>query len=214
MRVKQIRFILLQLESLLLRRIFQILILFTLLSYFLNGSLFVEKIVKKINSIAPFKCSFLSKVFDGEEIVSEENGNIFYSDKNHIKWTYYEPEFKVWLMNNNNYEFYEKDENQITKGIIKEREKIWLWKIFNISNSSEGVKINKVNRIIIYKDEESGSDYKIHFDNNNLPVKLIQIDPTGVRIEYSFMKYIFNLKTDKELFTIKIPKGTDIVELN
>jgi len=195
----------------LLRKLIVFLLLFNLSFLFYTKDDLTKKVKVKISSIKPFKVFFNLKVIDEGDIVSEENGYIIYSDEEHLKWVYLKPSLKIWVLKNNRYEFYEKDEAQLTRGFLKDKKRIWLWRIFH-TNYDNSVKSDKKKRIIFFNESESGINFKIELKKNFLPNKVIQTDPTGVLIEYKFGKYLFKIDLKKDEFEIKYEKGTDIVE--
>ena len=179
----------------------------------LSNDGFQRKIINKLNSIKPFKVFFTSRVLDEGEIVISEKGYILYSDDQHIKWVYNDPEYKVWVLKGDKYEFYEKEEEQLTIGMLKDKERIWIWRLMRMKNGNS-VSSDENRRVLYINDKETGTGFTIEYNKKFLPIKVFQNDPTGVKIEYIFFNYHFNYNIGDSDFVIKYEKGTDIVEVN
>lgn len=196
-----------------LKKVFLILVVFQLHFFIFSKTNLTEKVREKISSIKPFIVSFVSRVIDEGEVVVEEKGFIKYLDDTHIRWEYTEPDYKIWLLKDDKYEFFEKEENQLTKGNFKNKKRIWLWRLIHSDDIGGSVRMDIRKKTVCFYDEENGVDFKIELDSSFLPKKITQKDPTGVMIVYDFHDYRFNTGIKIGDLIIKYPKGTEIVEI-
>lgn len=184
-----------------------------------SGKDLLFKVRRELNKAAPFCLDFTQQVFDGTEMITEESGTISFVDINKVKWVYTDPDdpnnkdYKIFLIDHNKYMFYEKEENQLTKGIIKDNRQKWIWQILFADSVTDKIKCNDNKRIIYIKNEDEGIDLTVYLGKNLLPKRVIQLQGVGVRYEYLFGNYKVKFNFNKEIFELKFPKDVDVVFL-
>ena len=104
---------------------------------------FLNKVRNSINSIKPFKVKFVNQVLTDDEVEIEESGEIIYKDVDKVKWTYLKPDYKVWVLEGKSYKFYDRENEQLTIGIIKEDSQKWIWQLLFSNEVSEYVKCDE-----------------------------------------------------------------------
>ncbi|MEN8154679.1 MAG: outer-membrane lipoprotein carrier protein LolA [Acidobacteriota bacterium] len=174
---------------------------------------FLTRVKQKIEQIKPFSVKFKNQVVNNESIELEESGEFFFKNSNELKWIYTEPDYKVWLIKNNRYKFYDKEDEQLTTGILNDKDRLWIWQLINNDKFKKYLKINVRDKTIHIIKESEAINTKIFINNNYLPEKVVQKDQTGVDIIYIFYNYKNNTKFSKEDFELKIDDNTDIIEL-
>jgi outer membrane lipoprotein-sorting protein len=148
----------------------------------------------------------------------EESGEILFKDDRHLKWTYLKPDFKVFLLQEDDYQFYDEENGQIIVGKVKDRGRQWLWQLFFSEDilrygytAGSGEK-----KIFIKKGgAEEPLDIEILLNNDYLPVQVIQQDPnTGARMIFYFKDYKEKIAIPGDAFELKVPTDVETVEEN
>jgi len=197
----------------LLKKIFFSLFLLNLFLVPDTSDSLVTKVRNRINDIKPFKVQFINRVVNNSEIEIEEKGEMLFLNKDRIKWIYKDPNYKVWIVYGNSYEYYDREEEQITKGKLSKKTQIWIFKLLDTKYEKNDIKVNnKKNEIYLVNDEE-GINFKILISDDFLPSKIIQKDPTGVDIVYIFSGYKKNITLSDKDFILKIDGEVDIIDL-
>lgn len=191
-------------------------IIFFSLNFLVSGSSeneFLVKVKQKIETIKPFRVKFKNQVVNDNNIEIEESGEFFFKNRNELKWVYTEPEYKVWLIKNNSYKFYDREDEQLTIGELSNKDSLWIWQLLYNDKFADYLKIDSRERTIHIIKESEAIDTKIFVNKNYLPEKVIQKDQTGVDIIYIFFNYKKNVLFSREDFELKIDDDTDIIEL-
>jgi len=168
---------------------------------------------KNLKNASPFFLNFRQQVFDDSDMITEESGNILFVDINRIKWVYNDPEYKVFLINKNKYEFYDKESNQLTKGMIKENRQKWIWQILFSNSIADEIVCHEEKKIISIKNKTDDIDLKVYIGRNGLPKKVFQQQGAGIKYIYFFENYKVKYKYKKNVFDLNLPKDVDIVNM-
>jgi outer membrane lipoprotein-sorting protein len=177
----------------------------------------IKKVRGSLNSIKPFSVEFVQQVStesdNDSQVDVEESGAILFKNDSEVKWTYRKPDYKVFLLEGSDYRFYDRDNEQLTIGKIKDRNRQWIWQLLfsdDIFRYASDRKQGNQNIIRIKNDRES-LDVEITVDSNFLPVKMIQVDSSGARMIYHFKNYKVNITIPGDAFKLDIPKDTEVV---
>ncbi len=192
--------------------VFTLLILSLFLSPDIEGD-FLFKVRKKIDSIKPFKVKFLNQVINDSVLEIEEKGVMTFRDKGKIKWEYLEPDHKIWILSDDSYEYYDIEDEQVTRGKLTKKTQLWIFQLLYTKELIENINIDTEGRQIHFLNEEEGADFRIYLSEKLLPSKIIQKDPTGVEIVYIFSEYKTNITLPSDYFQLKIKGEVDIIEL-
>jgi len=187
-----------------------------LFSFFLvsaRSNTLINRVRDKINSIKPFKVQFINQVVNNSVVEIEETGEMFFLNKNRIKWVYQDPDYKVWIMYGNSYEYYDKEEEQITRGKFSKKTQLWIFKLLNSKEGKDDIMVDLKKMELHIVDSEDGVNFTILISNDYLPSKIIQKDPTGVDIIYIFSEYKKNIVLSDEDFKLKTEGKIDIIDL-
>lgn len=174
--------------------------------------MFLTKIRNNLNRIKPFKVNFINRVISDSTVDIEENGVMTFRDSEKIKWEYIEPDHKVWILSGDSYEYYDKEDEQITRGRLAKKTQLWIFQLLYEKDLSENLNIDVKSRQIEFLNKDEGADFKIFFTKDLLPYKVIQKDPTGVDIVYLFSDYKPNLRLPADEFKLKTTGEVDIIE--
>lgn len=188
-------------------------LIFTLFLNFLTAIDLLVKVRKKLDSIKPFKSEFLNQVINDSVLEIEEKGVMTFRDRNKIKWEYLEPDHKIWILSGNSYEYYDIEDEQLTRGKLAKKTQLWIFQLLYTDELNKNIIIDNEKRLIHFLNKEEGGDFRIYLSEDLLPSKIIQRDPTGVDIIYIFSEYKKNLKLPEDEFQLKIRGDVDIIEL-
>jgi outer membrane lipoprotein-sorting protein len=188
-----------------------------------NGSdTLVKKVRFALNRIKPFQIQFVQQVYVDEQYDSdiadiEESGEILFKNHQHLKWTYLKPDFKVFLLQQDDYKFYDEENEQLTIGKIKDRSQQWIWQLFFSDDVLQYTyeQVNGAHKKIYIKreDAEQPLDIEIRLNKDFLPVQVIQEDPnSGVRMIFYFKDYKEKIKIPKDAFELNVPEDVEIIE--
>jgi outer membrane lipoprotein-sorting protein len=176
-----------------------------------TDSYLIDKVRDSIDRIKPFKVAFTQQVFDEDQLEIEESGEIVFKDQKTLKWTYLDPDYKVFILMGDDYKFYDRDNEQLTIGKIKDKNRQWLWQLLFSKEMAGYIKPDNKNMKVYLKNEPDKLDIEIEIDNEFLPVKAIQKDPSGVIMVYHFKDYMKKIKITDQIFKLEVPEDTDVV---
>lgn len=192
--------------------VFPILILSLFLSPDSKGD-FLNKVRNKLDSIKPFKVKFINQVINESVLEIEEKGEMTFRDRGKIKWEYLEPDHKIWILSDDSYEYYDIEDEQVTRGKLAKKTQLWIFQLLYTKESIKYINVDVKGRQIHFLNEEDGADFKIYLSEKLLPSKIIQKDPTGVEIVYVFSEYKTKVTLPSDFFQLKIEGEVDIIEL-
>jgi outer membrane lipoprotein-sorting protein len=143
----------------------------------------------------------------------EETGEILFKDDLHLKWTYLYPDLKIFLIEKDLYKFYDEENEQLTIGKIKEKNKQWIWQLFFSDEILQFTTTEEKSKRLFLRKEDSDPplDIEIVLNSEYLPIKVIENNPSGIKMVFYFNNYKKQVKIPTGAFDLKIPKGVDIV---
>lgn len=175
----------------------------------------IKEIRRSLNRIKPFKVSFVQQVSGDENanmaVDLEESGEILFKNDRQLKWTYLEPDYKVFLLEGDDYQFYDEDSEQLILGKIKDRSQQWIWQLLFADDIFRYARWDEGRKSIHIKNERDSIDMEIIINRDSLPVKVVQTDLSGARMVYYFKNYRQRINIPEDAFRLKVPEGVDIV---
>lgn len=171
----------------------------------------IAKVRAAIERIKPFSVLFVQQVFDEDQLEIEESGEIIFKDPKTLKWTYLEPERKIFLLKGDEYRFYDEENLQLTVGKVKDKRGQWIWQLLFSDEIDRYVKVDARLRKITIKNEKDGLDVEIFLNSRYLPEKALQDDPSGARLVYLFREYKEKVKITPGTFELEVPGEVDVV---
>ncbi len=172
---------------------------------------FLQKVRNKIQQIKPFKVSFTQQILYENEIEIEENGELTFKNEDLIKWVYQKPDYKIFILKQNEYQFYDHDYEQLTIGKVKEKKKEWIWRLLFAGDIESKIKYDKKNNKLIVRGIADELEVDIYIDKKYLPQKIVQKDPFGYTRITLFKSYKKRVKLRKDEFQLKVGKNVDVV---
>lgn len=175
----------------------------------------IKEIRRSLNRIKPFKVSFVQQVFSDKNanmpVDLEESGEILFKNDQQLKWTYLEPDYKVFLLEGDDYQFYDEDSEQLILGKIKDRSQQWIWQLLFADDIFRYARWDEARKSIHIKNDRDSIDMEIIINSDSLPVKVVQTDLSGARMVYYFTDYRQRIIIPEDAFLLKVPEGVDIV---
>jgi outer membrane lipoprotein-sorting protein len=182
----------------------------------------IRTVRDSLNRIKPFKVNFAQQVYTDEQLDIEESGEIIFKNDQLLKWTYLDPDYKVFLLEGDNYQFYDEDNEQLIIGKIKDRSHQWVWQMLFSDDIFRDYLVtwDKAHKKIHIKnnpDSRTGDtgditiDIEIIINDDSLPITLIQDDPSGARIVYHFKEYKPKIEIPGDTFRLSVPDDVEII---
>lgn len=175
----------------------------------------IKEIRRSLNRIKPFKVSFVQQVSSDENanmpVDLEESGEILFKNDQQLKWTYLEPDYKVFLLEGDDYQFYDEDNEQLILGKIKDRSQQWIWQLLFADDIFRYARWDEARKRIHIKNDRDSIDMEIIINSDSLPVKVVQTDLSGARMVYYFKDYRQKIIIPEDAFRLQVPEGVDIV---
>jgi outer membrane lipoprotein-sorting protein len=175
----------------------------------------IKEIRHSLNRIKPFKVCFVQQVYSEENakmpVDLEESGEILFKNDQQLKWTYLEPDYKVFLLEGDDYQFYDEDNEQLILGKIKGRSQQWIWQLLFSDDIFRYARWDEARKEIHIKSDRDSIDMEIIINSDSLPVKVVQTDLSGARMVYYFKDYRQRIFIPEDAFRLKVPEGVDIV---
>lgn len=192
-----------------MRNLFSMLVLLTLP---LTAGDFLQDSRDAINRIKPFRVNFVQQVLVDGETEIEESGEILFKDITRLKWTYLNPDFKVFVMEGQSYRFYDRENNQLIKGKLTVKNRQWIWQLLFAPEAEKAIQVDENQRRIHFRDDEEDLDIEIILDENLLPLKAVQKDFSGIEYRYLFSGYQKGVSVAPEDFNIRLPADAEIID--
>ncbi|MCP5049621.1 MAG: outer membrane lipoprotein carrier protein LolA [bacterium] len=171
----------------------------------------IAKVRTALNRIRPFKVDFIQQVYSDEQLDIQESGEIIFKDERRLKWTYLDPDYKVFLLDGENYKFYDEDNEQLMVGKVKEKNRQWIWQLLFSDEILPHARWDELVKTLRVEDDARDIDIEIQINNDFLPVKVNQGDPSGARMVYHFKKYRKNITLTSETLQLKVPEDVEII---
>ena len=189
-----------------------------LLVFFLNisgqSTSLLDEVRSALNTIIPFRVDFIQQVYIDDELEIEESGYILVRDLSHLKWVYMKPDDKIFLIEENNYRFYDRENNQLLKGKIEEKRQKWIWQLLFSDTIADSIKCDRFNKRILIEKEDEELDFEVFIGSRMLPGRVIQKDPSGARYIYLFENYQGKTAISKSDFQLDLPDDVEIIDGN
>jgi len=174
----------------------------------------LNQVRHSLKQIKPFKVGFVQQVYMEGELEIQESGEILFKDSTCLKWTYMDPDFKVFILIDNLYRFYDRENNQLMKGKIAGKNQRWIWQLLFADEISEYITCYDRGKMISIDSEKEELNFRIYIGSNGLPERVIQHDVSGVKYEYHFKNYQANVKLSDRDFDLTLPDDVEIVDGN
>ncbi|MGD2085764.1 MAG: outer-membrane lipoprotein carrier protein LolA [Candidatus Aminicenantes bacterium] len=182
----------------------------------------IKTVRDTLNQIKPFKVNFVQQVYTDEQLDIEESGEIIFNNHQLLKWTYLTPDYKVFLLEGDNYQFYDEDNEQLIIGKIKDRSQQWVWQMLFADDIFRDYEVtwDKARKKIHIKNNPNSRtgasgditiDIEIIINDDSLPITLIQADPSGARIVYHFKEYQSKITIPDKTFRLSVPDNVEII---
>lgn len=171
----------------------------------------LHKVRDVLNGIKPFKLSFTQQVFTDEQMDLEESGEIIFQNNQQLKWTYLEPDFKVFILTDDGYKYYDQDSEQLIIGKVDQKKHQWIWQLLFSDDIVTYTEWDKQNKTFHIKNDAQALDVQVVVNTGHYPIKVMQQDPSGARMIYLFKDYQERIVVTPEMFQLKLPEDVEII---
>ncbi len=171
----------------------------------------IAKVRNALNSIKPFQVSFVQQVYTDNQVDIQESGDIIFKDDQQLKWTYRDPDFKVFLLEGEDYKFYDEDNEQLMIGKVKDKNQQWIWQLLFADDILPDARWEISTETIHIDSKSRDIHVQVIINNLFLPVKVSQKDPSGARMVYLFNTYLKNISLPSDTFKLDVPANVEVV---
>jgi len=187
----------------------------------------IKKVREALTQIKPFKVLFVQEVFtdEAEQPDIRESGEIIFKSDRALKWTYLAPDYKVFLLEGDDYRFYDEDNEQLIIGKIQDKSRQWIWQVLFSDDLARSSQINwdDTDKTLHIRHDpdanpaekgewgDAAIDIEVTVNGDFLPVKVLQKDPAGARILYYFNEYTPHAEINDETFRLTVPDDVEII---
>jgi outer membrane lipoprotein-sorting protein len=178
---------------------------------------FLQRVRARILQSQPFRVDFVQQVYVDKEMTIEESGVIVFADREHVKWQYLDPDFKVFILEKDRYRYYDRENNQLLRGRLGEQQQQLVWELL-LSDRPNGAASWDAGRrtIRLPLDGTSGTDgareLKIVVGADLLPQRVEQAAENEVTTVYVFRNYRSRVVLQAGEFDLDLPPDVEIIE--
>lgn len=155
-----------------------------------------------------------------------EKGKVFFKKPTLMRWEYKDPEEKIFLIKEDIFWDYNKEEELLTKYNLSDGEqnieiisllsgKVGLLDNYEVEFSPFPTKNKKAKQIKLTPKDEEYADSFLLLEINEKTwqiQKIISFDWTGNKTEIHFSKFKKNVSFTRGTFELRVPPGTEIIE--
>lgn len=178
---------------------------------------FLQRVRERILQSQPFRVDFVQQVYIDNELTMKESGVIVFADREHVKWQYLDPEFKVFILEKGRYRFYDRENNQLLRGLLGERNERLIWELLLSDRPGGAASWDARTRTIrLNLDDESGAagaqELKILVGADFLPLRVEQAAENEVTTVYVFRNYRSRVVLAAGEFDLDLPADVEVIE--
>lgn len=178
---------------------------------------FLQRVRASILQSQPFRVDFVQQVFIDDDLTLKESGVIVFADREHVKWQYLDPEFKVFILEKDRYRFYDRENNQLLQGLLGERNERLIWELLLSDRPGEAASWDARTRTIRLRlDGKPGSagaqELKILVGPDFLPLRVEQAGENEVTTVYVFRNYRSRVALAAGEFDLDLPADVEVIE--
>jgi outer membrane lipoprotein-sorting protein len=167
-----------------------------------------------MQSMKPFRATFTQQVYYDEELAIEESGDLLFVDPNRIRWTYRDPELKIFLLEAGRYRFYEPEASQLTLGTMTGGQGGWIWRLLASTDADVVESCPPSGKELVLRDPEHGTRFRLRLDRQHRVVQVEHTDSGGARHIYILRDYLARVTVTENDFQLEIPKDTEVVNMD
>jgi len=175
------------------------------------GNKLILNVRQALRRISPFKVSFSQQVYTDHQMDLQESGDIYFINDKKLKWVYRDPDYKVFLLEGDNYRFYDEDSEQLRIGKVEEKQKQWIWQLLFSDEILAHTTSDSDGKSIHIKKTKENIDVTVKIDSHYLPVEIVQVDSSEIRMVYLFSDYTHKINVTDEMFELKVPEDVEII---
>ena len=202
------------------------LLLFPILVFPQTAEEVAKKTEERLRSYRSFQARFEQTYFSSTVSTPlKEKGNFYFKRPDLMKWEYTDPEEKFFLVKDDIFWDYNREENQLIKySLTKEGQESEILSLlsgqmrildnYSVENSPFPTKNSKAYQIKLTPLEEDPDTFILLEINekNWLIQKAIFFDWAGNKTEYHFTRIKINISLPDDTFELKVPDDVEIIE--
>lgn len=175
---------------------------------------FLHRMRTRIRQNQPFRVDFVQRVYIDDEMTIAESGFIVFAGRDRVKWQYLDPEYKTFILKDDRYSFYERENRQLLRGRLGDRNRELIWELLFSDRPGQACRWDAKQRVITLSlDEEDGSEQlHIHVGADFLPVRVEQTAANDVTTVYEFHGYRPRVELAAGEFDLDLPADVEIIE--
>jgi len=167
-----------------------------------------------MQSIKPFRATFVQQVYYDEELAIEEKGDLLFVHPRRIRWTYRDPELKIFLLEADRYRFYEPEARQLTLGVMRGRQGGWIWQLLASTDVDVVESCPPSGKEMVLRDPVDGTRFQLRLDDQHRVVRVEHMDSGGARHVYLLQDYRARVAVSGDEFQLEIPEDTEVVNMD
>jgi outer membrane lipoprotein-sorting protein len=162
----------------------------------------------------PFRVDFVQRVYIDDEMAVEESGFIVFAGRGRVKWQYLDPEYKTFILKDDRYSFYERENRQLLRGSLGDRNRELVWELLFSDRPGQACSWDAKRRVITLNlDGENGVErLQIHVGADFLPARVEQTAVNDVTTVYEFHGYRPRVELAAGEFDLDLPADAEIIE--
>lgn len=178
---------------------------------------FMRRVRAAILDSQPFRVDFVQQVFLDGELEMEESGEIVFADRGRVKWEYRKPESKVFLLEGDRYQYYDREANQLSRGRVGEGQQRLIWELLLADRPGSAVSWEPGRRLVRLRleggpGEEPGQELQVFVGADLLPRRVEQSGADQVTTVYRLDRYRRRVALAADEFSLAVPADAEIVE--
>lgn len=161
----------------------------------------------------PFRVDFVQQVYLDADLEMQESGEIVFADRGRVKWQYRDPEVKVFILQKDRYLFYDRENNQLTRGKLGAGNEQLIWELLLAERPGAAVAWDPGQRLVRLRlAGEEGRELKVFVGADLLPRRVEQAAANEVTTVYLLGNYRRRVALAANEFELNVPADAEIIE--
>jgi outer membrane lipoprotein-sorting protein len=178
---------------------------------------FMRRVRAAILDSQPFRVDFVQQVYLDGELEMEESGEIVFADRGRVRWEYRRPESKVFLLEGDRYQYYDRESNQLSRGTVGEGQQRLVWELLLSERPGAAVSWEPGRRLVRLRldagaDGEAAQELRVFVGADFLPRRVEQSGADQVTTVYRLERYQRRVALAAGEPSLQVPADAEIVE--
>jgi outer membrane lipoprotein-sorting protein len=175
---------------------------------------FLRQVRERIRQSQPFRVDFVQRVVVDDEVTIEESGYVVFAGRERVKWQYLKPDYKTFILEDDGYRFYDRENNQLLRGRLGERSRELVWEALFADRPGQACRWDaRLRTITLRLDGEGGiEELKVQVGADLLPRRVEQSAVNDVTTVYEFARYRTRVALAAGEFALDLPADVEVIE--